>query len=116
MADKGALTPSWRGERPIGLLPGPWYYTTTARLHAADQSAVISGRKTESTVPVKDATVKLYWRPTGCLCGKTGTDQFGYYEFTGLVAGVDQYQVVMEDKPTGTQYNDQIKSMLTPGV
>lgn len=70
---------------------------------------------TEAGVPLKDATVLLYWRPTGLLCGRTYTDVNGAYTFSGLIAASNNYVVVLQDKEGGTIYNDVIRSLLTPG-
>jgi hypothetical protein len=70
---------------------------------------------TEAGVPLNNANVLLYWRPSGLLCGRTSTNANGVYTFSGLVAASNNYVVVLQDKEGGTVYNDVIRSLLTPG-
>lgn len=75
----------------------------------------IQGVVTENSVPIKDCIVLLYYRPSGVLIGRKRTDADGYYEFNGLIPTPNLYSVVVQDLAGGTQYNDQIKSLTTPG-
>jgi hypothetical protein len=78
----------------------------------------LSGTVKESGVAQIGVIVRLYWRPNGLLVGSTFTDQYGAWSFSGLIKGTDgdtNYVVIALDPPTGTQYNDAIKALLSPG-
>lgn len=79
-----------------------------------NQSGIIRGTVTELGTPVQGVKVLLYFRPTGILIGRTWTDADGFYEFTNLIPDA-LYSVVAQDVAGGTQYNDQIKAIITPG-
>jgi hypothetical protein len=93
----------------------PTYFGANLADMRPNLSGRIQGVVTENSIPVPGARVLLYWRPSGQLVGTSFTDGDGYYEFAGLIPDPGVYAVVVQDKAGGTQYNDQIKSLTTPG-
>jgi hypothetical protein len=120
MADKGTLTPAawlegceWFG--PVGPAGAPYIGALPLSTPPLDLTRRISGTFTEAGQPLVDARIILHWRPNMIVVARTATDKSGYYQFNKLVAGSNNYVVVMQDKDGGTVYNDIIRSLLTPG-
>jgi hypothetical protein len=81
-----------------------------------------SGTFTDDTsTPLAGATIRLYWRSTGELIGRTYAATNGTYSFTGLgypqgaASTPGDYQIVFIDPAGGTVFNDMIHSQFTPG-
>jgi hypothetical protein len=93
----------------------PWYATYGSPAQAyPNQSGIIRGIVTELGTPVANVKVLLYYRPTGVMIGRTWTNANGEYQFNNLIPEA-LYSVVAQDVSGGTQYNDQIKAIITPG-
>ena len=111
MADLGAVGYEIVHGPQAHTLP---FYAKSGEPAYTNQSGVIRGTITELGTPVPGVKVLLYYRPTGVLIGRTWTDADGFYEFTNLIPEA-LYSVVAQDVAGGTQYNDQIKAIITPG-
>lgn len=112
MADLGAIA---RTNRLSEFRVFPLYRVASIFDAMPDLSGTLVGSITESGTPIPNAVVHLYFRTSGVLIGRTFSAADGSYSFSGLDPTTSQYYVVALDPAGGTQYNDQIKSLLTPG-
>lgn len=115
MADLGAIAraPEAAGETQ-GYISGPAYAGGTIQTPLA-LSGSLSGTVSAGGTPVQGVKLYLYWRTSMQMVARSFTDAAGHYTFTGLPPVSNSFAIVAFDPAGGTVYNDQWKSLLTPG-
>lgn len=114
MSDLGAITRA-PDVAYQGSITGPGYAGGTITAPFA-LNGDLSGAVSAGGSPVVGAKLYLYWRASMQMIARAFTDASGNYSFSGIAnTGSPDYTILAFDPAGGTQYNDQIMSLLTPG-